>query len=455
MIRSRSYWWASVSLTLMIVGAVSPWAETHGVRADGHQDEVVLVLAIVGCLILVLLAVSGRWWLGAIPLLAGLAAALLTGNAIRDIRDLVPSANDRHASLEWGIYLALFGSTNLVLSLVPLLVEKSRAARSRRLRQARQRDLARPARRWAFAARSGSESLGGPALGEPLSGEAAEPPSQKEFVGLAKDYTPYVVSDLPRRRLIVPTGDRRLSKLFWTRTNDDSALARALATLAQAGIGVRGTTFLDVGANIGQTTLAALRAGFGSVLAFEPVVETFQLLRANLALNGVEDRVRTLQVALSDRSGSETIVLTPGKLGSAHLPVRAGGESEHPRESVTLARLDDLVSDGTLDPGSIGLLWIDTEGHEAQVLGGAEQTLAHGFPVVAELNAGLGGADRLDDVATLLRERFTCFLDLRRKGAKVFGADELDGLIETLCRQRRVTDVLAFDGPAAVSGRNP
>lgn len=205
-----------------------------------------------------------------------------------------------------------------------------------------------------------------------------------------------------------------------------------------------GTTFLDVGANIGQTTLAALRAGSGSVLAFEPVVETFQLLRANLALNGVEDRVDTLRVALSDRSGTETLVLIPDKLGSSRLPSGARGESKKPRATVTLARLDDLVSDGTLDPGSIGLLWIDTEGHEAHVLRGAGQTLAHGFPVVAELNPGLAGADELDAVAALLRERFTSFLDLRSKGSTVLVADELDGLIATVCRQRRVTDVLAF-----------
>lgn len=280
----------------MIVGAVSPWAETLRGRADGNQDEVVLVLAGVAGLMLVLLAVSERWWLGAIPLLAGLAAAALTGNDIRDIRDLVPSASDHNASLEWGIYLALFGSTSLVLSLVPLFVETSRArvgaARSGRLHPAQHRDLARPARRRAFPDRSGTEPLGG-SLGERLAGEAAEPLSQREFLDLAKDYTPYVVRDLPRPRLIVPTGDLRLSKLFWKRGKDEPVLARALAALDEAGIGVTGTTFLDVGANIGQTTLAALRAGFGSVLAFEPVVETFQLLRANLALNGVEDRVDT------------------------------------------------------------------------------------------------------------------------------------------------------------------
>ena len=341
------------------------------------------------------------------PLLAGLAAAAITGNGIRDVRDLVPSPHDHHPSLEWGIYLALVGSASLALSLVPVLVD----ARRPRARKA-------------------------PAKHRP------KPMTDEEFVHLAQAYTPYVIRDEPR--LIVPTGDLRLSRLFWRRTNDEQVLVRALAHLDEAGIAVRGTTFVDVGANIGQTTLAALRAGFGSAVAIEPVVETFQLLRANLALNGLDDRVETLQLALSDRPGTETLVLTPGKLGSSRVPMEAGESSQKPRTSVTVARLDDLVADGTVDPGSIGLLWIDTEGHEASVLRGAEKTLAAGFPVVAEINPGLAGAGALEDVAARLSERYTRVVDLRDRGALVLPADELDGLVAKLRRTRRVTDILAF-----------
>ena len=273
---------------------------------------------------------------------------------------------------------------------------------------------------------------------------------------LAKAYTPYVIRDEGKARLIVPTADLRLNKLFWRRTNDQEVLTRALATLEEAGIGMRGTTFVDVGANIGQTTLAALRAGFESAVAFEPGVEAFQLLRANLALNGLDHRVETLQVALSDRSGTEALLLTPGKLGASRLPGDGGEESEKPRATVTVAQLDDLVADGFLDPTSIGLLWIDTEGHEAHVLRGAEETLASGFPVVAELNPGLAGADALADVAACLHERFTSFLDLRERiraagGRRARRADGND--LPVAARDRRPCLLAAATSPCLRSSR--
>jgi FkbM family methyltransferase len=411
-LRIGSFWWAAMSVVLMSVGAVGPWAELLGARSDGHQDEVVLALAVIAGAMLLLLAVSGRWWIAVVPLVAGLAATALTGNDIRNVRALVPDASDRHVTLEWGIYLALVGSLSLILSLAALVIDGRRA-----------------------------------------SALARRPLSRKEFVALARAHTPYVASELPTRFLLVPTGDRHLSKLLHTRrTKDLVALQRAVTALTRAGIGTRGTTFLDVGANIGQTTLAALQAGFGSVVAFEPVAETFKLLRANVALNEADERVQTVHVGLSDRSGREHILLTPQRLGSSRLPADENPGAEVDREEVRLARLDDLVAEGVIDPASIGLLWVDTEGHEVNVLRGAEQTLAQGVPVVVELNPRVAEAEGLDEISALLCDCYSCFVELRHKGTTVFGADDLARLIDSTRNHRRTTDVLAFNPPSGKDG---
>jgi hypothetical protein len=60
MTEARSFWWALASLPLMIVGALSPWAQAFGVRVDGSQDELVLLLAIAAGFMLVFLAASNR-----------------------------------------------------------------------------------------------------------------------------------------------------------------------------------------------------------------------------------------------------------------------------------------------------------------------------------------------------------------------------------------------------------
>jgi hypothetical protein len=126
MIGTKGYWLALVSLPLMIAGALSPWVATLGGRVDGSHDEFVLLLAIVAAFMLIFLAASERRWLATFPLLAGLTAAALTGNDIHDIADFAPRVSGRFVSVEWGIYLALFGSTSLVLASVLLFVKTTR-----------------------------------------------------------------------------------------------------------------------------------------------------------------------------------------------------------------------------------------------------------------------------------------------------------------------------------------
>ena len=170
-----------------------------------------------------------------------------------------------------------------------------------------------------------------------------------------------------------------------------------------------------------------------------------RLLRANLLLNDVEEQVQAFRLALSDRAEIATLVVVPKKASAAHLPSFADEESGKPHQQVTLARLDDLIAEGALDPRAIGLLWIDAEAHEAHVLRGARQTLAHGFPVVVELSPMLESTGDLGAVVALLRDHFTRFLDLRDEKATVTTGDHLDALIETIKTRRRVTDLLAFN----------
>jgi FkbM family methyltransferase len=141
-----------------------------------------------------------------------------------------------------------------------------------------------------------------------------------------------------------------------------------------------GDLVADVGANVGYlTSLAAARAGRdGRVLAFEPHPQVYELLERNSARwrdRGV-DKVELHRAALSDRRGEGTLVAGPsfeGNMGLAALasdePVTAGSETI----AVQLARLDETVGDERL-----GLLKIDVEGNEPDVLRGAERLLAAG-----------------------------------------------------------------------------
>jgi hypothetical protein len=53
-----------------------------------------------------------------------------------------------------------------------------------------------------------------------------------------------------------------------------------------------GDYFIDAGANVGTWSLLAALHAQASVLAIEPAPDTLRVLRANIALNGLEDRVQ-------------------------------------------------------------------------------------------------------------------------------------------------------------------
>jgi FkbM family methyltransferase len=139
-----------------------------------------------------------------------------------------------------------------------------------------------------------------------------------------------------------------------------------------------GDVVVDVGANVGYlTSLAAVRSGqSGRVVAFEPHPAVFELLSTNVTgWSGDLAPVELHQVALSNRGGSGTIVAGPlfeHNMGLAKLEEGAAdGELSH---EVQVRRLDEV-----LDGAQVGLLKVDVEGHESEVLSGASQLLELGL----------------------------------------------------------------------------
>jgi FkbM family methyltransferase len=218
--------------------------------------------------------------------------------------------------------------------------------------------------------------------------------SRDYFFRVARHFTPTLCAEGEGVRYLVSTADAVVGRTVFVRGNFDLAAMRRIINVVRAEAGrdpLSDRTLVDVGANIGTTTLAALRFfGASRVIAFEPAPDNVALLIQNLLLNDVRDAVQVYPFALSDRDAWVELELSPHNWGDhrvrlqGNLPLPDETEGERTAKHVRARMLDGLIENGELDLAEVGLVWIDTQGHEARVFQGATRLLASQIPVVVE-----------------------------------------------------------------------
>ncbi len=182
-------------------------------------------------------------------------------------------------------------------------------------------------------------------------------------------------------------GERILHTGNWHRDQ----LEAILAALGSHGALIPGGAFIDVGANIGTQTIYAMKSGlFVRAVALEPEPHNFDLLNRNIALNDLAAEVVTLNVAAGRVAEMLPLTVREKNLGGHSIGL-APTAGERVIE-VAVKPLADLLEDCGVD--RVGLLWVDTEGFEPEVLAGAWPGLAPGTPICLEFSP-----DRYDDAA--------------------------------------------------------
>jgi FkbM family methyltransferase len=129
--------------------------------------------------------------------------------------------------------------------------------------------------------------------------------------------------------------------------------------------------YVDVGAHLGTHTLWFARLCPSThVHAFEPVARFADIVRRNVAVNGLQDSVTVHQIGLDERRGRAT-----NTLSSSH-QVGFTADPQDVDEEFAVRRLDDVVR------GHVALIKIDVEGMEQRVLRGAKRILRRSRPLV-------------------------------------------------------------------------
>jgi FkbM family methyltransferase len=194
----------------------------------------------------------------------------------------------------------------------------------------------------------------------------------------------------------VDTGSGRYVRFFVANENDEiqrehrSGLFYEPEELAIIARHYRGSTFLDVGSNVGNHAVyAATVMNAPKVICVEPNPVAAEVLELNLLLNDLRARTEILRCGFSSRAVQAHIGWSPaGNLGATHFVEGSG--------PVSMVRGDDVVQ------GDVGFIKIDAEGFELDVLAGLETTIARCRPPIfvevdqPNQNAFMKLIDRLD-----------------------------------------------------------
>ncbi len=171
--------------------------------------------------------------------------------------------------------------------------------------------------------------------------------------------------------LLYPEGE--IAAFLALQTSFETTELALVASYLQQGMKVA-----DVGANIGlYSILAQKRVGAaGTIWAFEPSHETFQLLERNLELNDCKQVVPS-RCALSDRADVVLQLTSDKGFGDAYRYLKYQHREEEPAdpnaEQVPVSTLDKWASDNGV--GSLDFLKVDIEGGEFRMFSGAQNIL--------------------------------------------------------------------------------
>ncbi len=142
-----------------------------------------------------------------------------------------------------------------------------------------------------------------------------------------------------------------------------------------------GDTVVDIGANIGMTSLcaAALVGPEGRVIAFEPNPAVFERLKDHVELNALTERVDIRNIGLDSAPG-ELELGVPRHTGMASFALKSAPDGEELTRHKVLVKVGDDELAGL--PEAPTLIKIDVEGFERRVLGGLERTIGRLKPAV-------------------------------------------------------------------------
>jgi FkbM family methyltransferase len=134
---------------------------------------------------------------------------------------------------------------------------------------------------------------------------------------------------------------------------------------------------IDAGAHNGEFSMFAVLMGAKKVYAFEPVLETANILSENVKISGMENKITVIQKALGDKDCKEKISFDFVGDGAATIGLREGKDSE----TIDVVKLDSFVKKNYIK--KIDFIKMDVEGFEKNALLGGKEIIKKFKPILS------------------------------------------------------------------------
>ena len=170
-------------------------------------------------------------------------------------------------------------------------------------------------------------------------------------------------------------------------TGDNGSIGDVFVEKELDVLDIKGRVIIDIGANIGDSTVYFAIMGAEKVISVEPFPFTFELLRKNIAINGVQDKVRVLNCAIGGKSG--VMKISPNVKNTVGL--RATDSSVG--TPIHIITFETLIND--YNPNSV-ILKCDCEGCEYDLVNSmSKQDFNRVDEVLIEYHNGLNTLDKI------------------------------------------------------------
>ena len=155
--------------------------------------------------------------------------------------------------------------------------------------------------------------------------------------------------------------------------------------------------FLDIGANIGEFSIAAAAKFKGiKIVAFEPDPVAFICLQFNIESSNLANRVTIINAALSDKSGSFPFYIATKNADSSFIQPKSFTEIIKVRSY----RADQFMQENKIK--SILFLKMDAEGFEPEILAGFGRRIDNISFFAIDVGPERDGLETVDQVKSML-----------------------------------------------------